>query len=354
MIVRARVPFHPLQAVILVAVSAFSRAAGDPVRLRAAHFTVPPSTGPVTHVIVKNLLQTPWNGTVGHEFPPGWRVTPAARPVTLGSREQVRVPFTIERGEDRPANVYPVTVTAEGGGARVTRNQDVFCTSAPYFRPAIDGDLSEWNDAIPVTFHTGGKKTVIRTYWNKRYFCLTVEVEEEELIGYRTRPAGASFDAVQFQVAPGRAGTPAAAAERAVRYEFLVAASASLLTDDRCFVLVTPESTLACATHERPLGPLECATAKAAVKRTGTVTQYECAIPFRVMPGITPQVGREIAFSVLVHDPGGTGVRDLGAAAGLSDGQRSPLAWCSWRGARWGELPPCDGKIEWGLCSSKK
>lgn len=70
------------------------------------------------------------------------------------------------------------------------------------------------------------------------------------------------------------------------------------------------------------------------------------------MPGLRPTTGREFCFSLLVHDPDGTGVRDLGRAASPLPARRNRLAWCSWRGVRWGPQRPLDGKIEWGFCSS--
>jgi hypothetical protein len=72
------------------------------------------------------------------------------------------------------------------------------------------------------------------------------------------------------------------------------------------------------------------------------------------MPEIKATEGREFRFSVLVHDPDGTGVRDWGEAAGLWPWQRSRLAWASWQGVQWGKEPPFDSAIEWGFCSSKR
>ncbi|KPK41912.1 MAG: hypothetical protein AMK72_14780, partial [Planctomycetes bacterium SM23_25] len=89
------------------------------------------------------------------------------------------------------------------------------------------------------------------------------------------------------------------------------------------------------------------------VTRRDGVTYYECAIPMKAIPQIRPEPGREFCFSVLVHDPGGTGLRDWGEAAGLWPWQRSRLAWCAWQGATWPDDPPFDNKVEWGFCSSK-
>jgi len=84
------------------------------------------------------------------------------------------------------------------------------------------------------------------------------------------------------------------------------------------------------------------------------VTYYECSIPFRLLRDrIRPSEGREFHLSVLVHDPGGTGIRDWGQAAGMGPPERNRLAWSLWQGAKWGDEPPFDNKTHWGLCSSK-
>ena len=59
------------------------------------------------------------------------------------------------------------------------------------------------------------------------------------------------------------------------------------------------------------------------------------------------------SLAVLVHDPDGTGLRDLGEAVGLWPSQRNRFAWSRWQGASWGVEPPFDNKLEWGLCASK-
>ena len=41
-------------------------------------------------------------------------------------------------------------------------------------RAPIDGATEDWGDAIPVTWTTDGKKTVVSTYWNRRRFALLV------------------------------------------------------------------------------------------------------------------------------------------------------------------------------------
>lgn len=328
--------------------------AGEPVALRAEHFTVPPSTGPVTHVLVENLTDAPYQGILRLKLPEGWQAAPPERPVALKPRETLRVPFTVEHATEAESNSYPVEVTATGGGTQVVRKQNVVCASAPYLKPRVDGRPEDWEDAIPVAFLCQGKRTLVKTGWNPGHFCLFVAVEEARLTGYRRGPQAAAFDAVQFTIAPRDAKTGTAPTGQAARYEFLVTASASAWSRDRCFQLLTPGTSLSVAQERRELAPLEIRDAQVAVRRKKGFTYYECAIPFARMPLLRPTVGRELCFSLLVHDPDGTGVRDWGEAAGLWPWQRNPLAWCSWPGAQWGKEPPFDSTLEWGLCSSKR
>ena len=337
---------------LLLATFAAAVAGGDEatVALRVENFVVPPATGPVMHVVVQNRGPGVWRGEVEVQPPEGWRINPPARTISLWSQETKHLAFVIEKGVNLDTNSYPIRVVARSGDQRVVRQRDVVCLSAPYFRPKIDGRASEWNDAIPVAFTCKGKRTVVRTYWNRDAFAVLIEVEEDALVGYRKRP---DFDAVQLAVSPREAVTSTKASGRAERYEFLLVASASMWSGDKCFQLAKPGLRLPVTQEPRALAPLRAKDVKVAVRRRGGVTCYECAIPFARMPEIRPAEGREFCFSVLVHDPDGTGVRDWGEVAGLWPWQRSRLAWSLWQGAVWGTAAPFDNKIECGFCSSK-
>jgi hypothetical protein len=345
----------PLLCVALgLALTAGSTVAAEaPVAVRAEHFTVPPSTGPVTHVIVKNLQDKPYQGTVRIELPKGWKANRTEAKVKLGPKETKRVPFAIEHARSEEANRYRVRVSASVPGGTHVREQQLVCASAPHFKPKIDGRTKDWEDAITVTFVHKGKATIVRTYWNRRHFSVLFEIEEDKLVGYRGKPGPKGFDAVQLSLAPREARTGTAPSDKATRYEFLLAASSSFLSRDKCFLLLRAGDSLAEVREPRPLAPLEFKEARLKVKRRKGRTYYECSIPWSAMPRMKPTVGREICFSFLVHDPDGTGLRDWGQAAGLWPSQRNWLAWCSWAGALWGKEAPFDGKTEWGLCTSK-
>ncbi len=349
-----------LPAVVLIVLMLAGNAlAGDPVALRLESLTVAPPHQPLAVVDIKNLQDGPYQGTVTLEAPDGWRIAPDKQPVSLGAGETKRVSFRTEGGLNLAVNSYPFTVSAsavtKAGGRTIVRKQNISCASAPYFKPTIDGDPAEWKDAIPVAFLVGGKKTVLSTYWNRRQFCILVAVEEDKLVRRGTSGCfdAVYVDAVQVALSPQDTKTGKSPDDEANRFEFLFVATGSG-TNGKCFQLAEPGMKLAEAAKCRSLDGLEYEKAQAAVSRTGSITYYECSIPFRPMRSkIRPSEGREFFFSVLVHDPDGTGIRDWGQAAGLWPSQRNALAWSKWQGAKWGEKPPFDNKLEWGLCSSK-
>ncbi|MBL7153373.1 MAG: hypothetical protein ISS79_06625 [Phycisphaerae bacterium] len=321
------------------------------IQIRAENFTVPPSTGPLTHILVRNTGDETSAVTVEPKFPDGWRWTPKHRTVTIEPHQVKRLPFTIEKAIDVESNRYAIEIAVRSDSDKTVHRQSVVCASAPYFKPKIDGRFKDWTDAIPVTFITAGKKTVVSTFWNKRYFCLYVQVEEDELNSYKK--GATQIDAVQFALARHDAITGSAPLAKAQRCEFLVVDSAGMFAKDKCFSLIKPGEELSVTQQQRALETLELKEAEVVVKRKGSTTHYECAMPFAAMPLIRPDVGREIAFSVLIHDGDGTGLRDWGKASGLWPEQRNRFAWCQWESATWPAETPYDSKLEWGLCSSK-
>lgn len=331
---------------------AWSAQCAPAVSVRAGNFTVPPATGPVTHILARNTGNSEVTVTIEPRFPSGWQWSPLNREVVLRPGEVKRLPFNIERATDATSNEYPVEITVTQGSIRAVHRQSVVCASAPYFKPKIDGKFEEWADAIPFTFTTAGKRTVVSTYWDKRNFYLYVQVEEDELRSYKKNAT--EVDAVQFALAPRDAVTGREPQAKSQRIEFLIVDVSGFFARDKCFCLISPGETLSATQQQRDIETLQFQEAQVVVKRQGGVTHYECAVPFAAIPTIRPAVGREIAFSILVHDPDGTGIRDWGKAAGLWPEHRNRFAWCTWNSVDWGAEPPYDGKVEFGLCSSKR
>ncbi len=327
--------------------------ADSSVLARAHNFVVNPSTGPVTYLSVKNRQDKQFSGVLKATFPEGWKATQSQHEISLKPNEMRKYPFAIEKAsEDLENNRYPIEITVEGGGKILKVKQDALWTSAPYYKPEIDGKTKEWKDAVPITFETEGKKTVVRLYWNKKQFCLLVEVEEDDLVGLKKSSAEKGMDAVQFAVSLTETSTGDKASDKSQRAEFLIADSGKRFGSDSCHVLMQPGDELGTAKKTRALEPLTLEGGVAVVKRSGKITTYEAAIPFKAIPGLKPTAGREYCFSLLVHDPDGTGVRDLGSVMNLWESRRKEFGWCSWENVKWGEKLPFDNKVEFGFCSS--
>jgi hypothetical protein len=312
----------------------------SPVQVRVENFLVSPSTGPVAGVIVKNRLATEYQGTLRAEFPEGWKVTPAQQPLNLKPGECKRLAFAIETGLDRAANAYPVTLFVEGASGKVQFSQTVPCASTPYFKPQIDGDLADWQDAIPIRFGAPNQSVVLRTYWNKKQYCLAVEVEEEALISLEKGSAKAGPDALLVALGPVETvdGKPC-------RYEALIVSSDAVPGTGKCFLRER-------SAQPKPLAEEECLEAKVAVSRTGKITRYEVAIPLAKLNGFKPDAGREYRLGLLVQDADGHGLRDLGDAMRLWQEHRDAKAWGAWDLIKPGANPPYHGAFEFGFCSS--
>jgi hypothetical protein len=318
--------------------------AGEPVALRVESLTVPPATQPLVFVVTRNQQGAAYRGTVSLEGPAGWRLTPPSREIALAPGETKRLPFTIEQGRNVEMNSYPFLVTARGAGDPVVYRQATFVASAPYFQPTIDGNADDWKDAIPVIFETQGKRTTLATYWSRRRFAMLIAVQEAQ----RSGTFGGPCDAVQVAFWPLE---PAADArpDRAGRYEFLLVATGE---SAKCLVLATPDTEVGAPQQAHPPEPL--GDAELAIRRTADVTYYECSLPLKALrDAVRPSEGSEFFWSVVVHDPDDTGLRDLALAAGIWPSERGARRWSQWPGSPWPEQPPAIGKVRWGLCTSK-
>lgn len=323
---------------------------GGPLALHVQSLLVSPASQPLVTVTAKNLRAQPVRAVVRLDLPDGWEVDPAEQTVELGPKEVDQLTFKTAGGTNLEANRYPVKVNAAlDDGAKVEHTQSIVVASAPYYKPKIDGAIDDWNDAIPITFFAGEKKTVIATYWSRRKFALLVGVEEDKLLQPNEQ---GPRDAVQFALAARDATSPETPDGKTQRFEFLLVPGQN--GEAGCYQLAEPGMSAGQLAEPRSLDNLTCEKADVAVHRDGQMTWYECSLSMRPMRDeIRPSEGREFRFSVLVHDPDGTGVRDWGVAAGLWSCQRNRLAWSNWPGAAWGDKPPMDSKLPWGMCSSK-
>jgi hypothetical protein len=284
----------------------------EPLEIRVEPLTVPPATQPLVSVVVRNRMDRPCQGRLAI------------------------------------SNRYPFTIVADIGTQQIRWEQTVFVASAPYARVTVDGRPDEWKDAIPVSFEQGGKSTTISTFWSRRRFYALVAVQEQQQVPYAGAD-GPACDAVQLAISPLEPSD--AAAGTAGRFEFLLASAEGAA---RCFQLAAWDTPREFADRSRALEPLIYDEAEVAIHRDGDVTYYECSLPFNLLrEAIEPAEGREFFLSVLVHDPDGTGLRDLGQAAGLWAQTDDAPAWSRWRGMARRDAPPSSNPVRWGLCTSK-
>jgi hypothetical protein len=313
--------------------------AKPPVALRAHNIVVPPATGPVSGLTVMNLLNAPYTGKVTVTLPNGWKANKTQFDVTLKPNETKHIPFALEKAIDHKSHVYPYKITAVGSGQTVTVDQKVICATTPYVKPKIDGDISEWlSDAVPVTFTCKGKTATVRTFWNKRNFCLSIQVQEDKFVE--------GSDAIQFALASGKASTGKSPDDKTARYEFVIVGG-------KCYQLVKPGSPLGDTQKTGPLPDSPVEKSVVAIKRAKDITTYEISVPMRPMKDLKATTGREYRFGLLVHDPDGTGVRDMARVAAPLPQTVNNYAWSKWAGAKWtSEKPLLGSKLEWGFCTS--
>ena len=335
-----------------LAMSLAAAGAEDPVALRFDSLLVTPAHTPSAVVHVKNLRDAPYQGVVRLNGPQGWALKNDQHEIALSPGETAKLSFMVQRGTAVEENSYPLELIAIGGGATVKHRQKIVTASAPYYKPQVDGDASDWKDAIPINWTVRGKKTTVGTYWNRKQFAVLVAVEEDRLVPMHAETASDPCDAIQIAISAEGSQTAGDVASEAARYEFLFVPTSS--AGGRCYLLATPDTKLGQTQAPRELPSLVCEGTEVVVRRDSGTTWYECSLPFKLMRDIIrPGEGREFCLSILVHDPDGTGIRDWGEAAGLWPWQRNRLAWSRWSGAKWGEEPPFDNRIPWGMCSSK-
>jgi hypothetical protein len=347
------VPVRLLLIVLFLAWGAAATAAADvlqsPLLLRAESLAVLPRSKPVIYVHACNVTTSPVTATISVAVPAGWQLTRSKQAIELAGGEQQRIGFPVADGREHKDNSYPITIKAECDGRVWSRQQVISVASAPYFKPQIDGTFDDWEAAIPVSFKTGERKTVIASYWNRRHLSLLISVDEK---AYVPRGAERYWDAVQISLAPRDSISSRDPEHAAERFEFLVFADQA--GRGHCCQLATPETSLSATTIARKVEQLAEEKAEVVVKRIEGTTYYELALPLaKLRKFIRPSEGREFYLSVLVHDPDGVGIRDWGVAAGFWPQQRNRLAWSDWEGAQWGTEPPMDCRAAWGMCSSR-
>lgn len=317
----------PSLSLIALSLSAAYALHAAPI-MRCHSFLVNPSTGPVAEITVSSAEA--WSGTLTVTPPDGWTIDPQAHDITLQANENKCLPYRIIKAREVADNAYPFTLALSGG---VTVTQTVRTASAPFGKPKVDGKLDDWKDAIPLRFGEKGAQTTLRTYWDNAAFYLAIEVEQKTLNLSRT---DGLRNAVQLYLAPKSATVK--------RHEFLIEPVSK--SKAICKRLASPDKV------NDPDG-IEEKGANVALRTSGGVTVYEIALPLSLLDGIRVDAGREFRLGLLVHDPDGSGLRDLGSIMNRPPDSRTstPSCFFIWKGGCW-NTPFYDGGTEFGFCSS--
>ncbi len=128
------------------------------VELALADFTAPLDTkDPVLQVQVANRALAPASGELTIAPPPGWDLKTSHKIAALRPGEVRNVTVPVQKAVPVAKNRYPFTLTWKGEKQPVTLKEELQVACFAQGSPAIDGDLSDWNDATFVT--VVGEKT---------------------------------------------------------------------------------------------------------------------------------------------------------------------------------------------------
>ncbi|MBW3625848.1 MAG: beta-galactosidase, partial [Armatimonadetes bacterium] len=141
----------------------------SPVEIVAKPFLSPIALTPPVRIQVSNMLNRPIEGDVEAFMPKGWKLADGKAPFgPLEPGQVATVELPVRQSAISPENAYPVTISAEsrhrgvsslltrisGPEWRVRRQQSLFLAGAVTGTPTVDGDLSDWGDALPVAATT--------------------------------------------------------------------------------------------------------------------------------------------------------------------------------------------------------
>lgn len=245
------------------------------LQLRIEPMLVTPLHGPMLFVVVKNRENsarcgTARCGTLTLKAPDQWLLSPKEQTIDLAANQVGRFGFNVQHAMTTGSNTYPLEVIyREKGKPPFTYKQNVVVATSPYFKPVIDGKIDDWKDAVPVCSITGKgihrRKTIVKTFWNRRAFSVLIEVEEDQ---FTPAILGKSSDDTRY----GDAVQVAFGAEKPglAKYEYLIVANGGE-GEGICYRLEKEGKRSTWVVAEK---------AKCFITRDGKVTRYECSIPF--------------------------------------------------------------------------
>jgi len=104
---------------------------------------------------VHNALNRQVVGTITVKAPSSITLQETKVSVSLFSGASKTIRVAILAAKAHPMNMYPITLLFEGAAGNAELSETLHVNTIAYGHPAIDGDLRDWKDAIPVLLHTG-------------------------------------------------------------------------------------------------------------------------------------------------------------------------------------------------------
>ncbi len=240
--------------------------------------------------------------------------------VTIGPKAKSAADVTLQPPSNQPGN-YSVPVRVLIGDRpdfemNVAVGVPVLCRYAST-TPRINGDLAEWAEAFPTALDRGEmvrEKTwgglgdlsaLVFTMWDER--CLYVAASVNDDVDYQPYPLArmAQGDSLQIAIDALRDAAPDAAGYSESDHEFILGMVAGRPTACR---LAGPKT--------KSLGPMP--GVQVAVRRVGSRTIYEAAIPWAELGPAKPKDGAAIGFSVLLNDNDGKGRGTMELTPGMA------------------------------------
>ncbi len=153
-------------AKVIDAVSKAKMTGVKPVEIFADDFTAPINKAKTVDVTLHNVLNRAVSGTLTFTPPASIKLTTAMLAVTLAAGEEKRFSLPIAGATVNPANAYEFTYAFKGDAGSATLKEVLHVNTLTKGTPTIDGDLSDWNDAVPViTFGQDLKRDLAERAW---------------------------------------------------------------------------------------------------------------------------------------------------------------------------------------------
>lgn len=136
----------------------------EPVEIQARDMTAPVAQSPEATLIVTNILNRPVSGTLSVTL--GALSLDYPSKLTLKPGETREVALKVTGGEPSADNTYPLTARftpVKNGESKVEHRENLHCNVISRRSITVDGNLDDWQGALPQTVKSDGTASVTLT-----------------------------------------------------------------------------------------------------------------------------------------------------------------------------------------------